>query len=128
MRHSFSSGETKTWRYTSQQSHRHCPHRALGRLGTGSHLPLSQFLLMESNPSTPPLFLQDVSDLSIVERRRAEINSRPAINSHSTQRAQIMNKDETKSPRKPGPLTRTMRKPKPFLQPRLRKNIFYFQA
>mmetsp|Transcript_4765 Transcript_4765/g.7227 ORF Transcript_4765/g.7227 Transcript_4765/m.7227 type:complete len:197 (-) Transcript_4765:253-843(-) len=83
-----------------------------------SSSPTSAFFLLS------PCY-DEMSDLSIVERRRAEINSRPAINSHST-RAQIMNKDETKSPRKTGPLTRTMRKHKPFLQPRLRKNTLFF--
>lgn len=85
-----------------------------------------------SSPTTSAFFLlspccDEMSDLSTVERRRTEINSRQAMNSHSTHAA-IMNKDESKSPRKPGSLTRTIRKPKPFLQPRFRENTLFFWA
>lgn len=83
-----------------------------------------------SSPTTSAFFLlspcfDEMSDLSTVERRRADINSRPATNSRFTHAA-IMNKDECKTPRKPGPLTKSIRKPKPFLQPRLRENTSFF--
>jgi hypothetical protein len=85
---------------------------------------------VSSSPTTSAFFLlspcfDEMSDLSTVERRRADINSRPATNSRFTHAA-IMNKDECKTPRKPGPLTKSIRKPKPFLQPRLRENTSFF--
>ena len=80
---------------------------------------------VSSSPTTIAFFLlspcfDETVVLSTVERRSADINLRPATTPRFIH-ATIMNKDESKTPRKPSLLTRSIRKPKPFLQPRLRR-------